>query len=95
MWSCCRPWQGWSLEAFNYWGPYLRVVLANIAMVVLDWWTTDIATLLAGAQRATLRSIGACRLQAAAYFSLALGDSTQQRCVGVHYWCSFEVVCSQ
>ncbi|GAB4817451.1 hypothetical protein N2152v2_004497 [Parachlorella kessleri] len=43
-----RPWQGWSWEAFLHWGPYLKVVVASIAMVVLDWWIADVATLLGG-----------------------------------------------
>lgn len=48
-----RPWQGFSWEAFNHWGLYLKVVVPSILMVALDWWLYDVATFLAGKKART------------------------------------------
>lgn len=49
-----RWWAGWSADALRGWGPFLRLSLAALLMIALDWWIYDLLTLLAGGHTAGL-----------------------------------------
>jgi len=41
-------WGGWTKDAFKGWPAYLRLGLSGAAMICLEWWCFEVATLLAG-----------------------------------------------
>ncbi|XP_035679458.1 multidrug and toxin extrusion protein 1-like [Branchiostoma floridae] len=43
-----QTWPGWRVDCLQEWGVYVRLAVAGMLMVCLEWWTYEIGTLLTG-----------------------------------------------
>jgi MATE family multidrug resistance protein len=43
-----NTWDGWSMELFQDWGSFLKLAIAGLLMVSLQFWAFEAGTLLAG-----------------------------------------------
>ncbi|CAH1269322.1 SLC47A1 [Branchiostoma lanceolatum] len=43
-----QTWPGWKSDCLQEWGVYIRLAVAGLLMVCLEWWTYEIGTLLTG-----------------------------------------------
>ncbi|XP_064650008.1 multidrug and toxin extrusion protein 1-like [Lineus longissimus] len=41
-------WGGWTVDVFYDWGVFLKMAMAGLLMVGLEWWSFEIGTVLAG-----------------------------------------------
>ncbi|CAH1777021.1 unnamed protein product [Owenia fusiformis] len=43
-----ETWGGWSLDAFQHWGTYMKLAIPAMLMFCIEWWSFEIGTFLTG-----------------------------------------------
>ncbi|CAH1777052.1 unnamed protein product, partial [Owenia fusiformis] len=39
-----NTWQGWSLDAFQHWGTYLKLAIPGMLMICMVWWSYEVGS---------------------------------------------------
>ncbi|CAH1777023.1 unnamed protein product [Owenia fusiformis] len=43
-----ETWGGWTLDAFQHWGTYMKLAIPGMLMICIEWWSFEIGTFLTG-----------------------------------------------
>ena len=54
MFKCLTPPTGWSLEALQEWGSYMKLAIPTTMMKCFEWWVFEIGGFLAGNDTVTV-----------------------------------------